>query len=203
MHYATHLWCDFVRSLTPNSVTAEMRAHLTTGCEKCNRSARIMRKIAAFAAAYQADVPSPVVRKANAIYFGPDRPESLSRTVARIVFDTFSSPLPQGVRSRAHVCRQAMFEAGDVLVDVRLQETAEGSFLITGQIANRMAPTRRMHQVALHLISGPERRCVQPNRFGEFQTVYHTGGNVRLEITDHDRKIEVPLFQLNPSNEMR
>lgn len=93
--------------------------------------------------------------------------------------------------------RQAMFEAGDVLVDVTLQRTAEGSFLIMGQVADRMTPARLSSRVALHLSSDQDRRSVRPNRFGEFQTVYHAGSNVTLEITSRERTIEVPLFQIS------
>jgi hypothetical protein len=198
MHYATHVWSDFARGLAPSALAAEMKAHLSTGCERCNRTAATMCKLAALASKPEIDVPQSVLHHAKAIF--PVRSRRTNRfaaVVARVVFDSALEPLPAGVRSRAQMYRQAMFEAGDILVDVRLQNRADGSFLVTGQVADRNTPTRPAHHAVLYLVCGSQRTRVLANRFGEFETMYNAGREIRLEISAYGRQIEVPLFEVS------
>jgi hypothetical protein len=197
MNHATDRWSDFVRGITPLSVTTRMQQHLLSGCKRCNRTATILGKLATVASQPDIAVPRAVVHNAQAIFSITRKSNVVSSIVAKIVFDSFLEPLPAGVRSRTRMFRQAMFEAGNVLVDLRLENQADGTFLMTGQVADRSTPTRAMSRVSLHLVNGTERRELQANRFGEFQTVYCADGDIRLEISGVGRNIEVPLSQFN------
>jgi hypothetical protein len=197
MHYATHRWSDFVRGMTSKAITARMNEHLSTGCRKCNQVANLMRKLAITASKPELEVPSSVVHNAKAIFNIPTKRNVISTIVARLVFDSFLEPLPAGVRSRTQMFRQAMYEAGDVLIDLRMQSHSGGTCTITGQVADKTAPMRPARGIALHLVAAGDRRAVQPNRFGEFQTKYHTGQNVSLEINAAGRSIQVPLSNLS------
>src|SRR5436309_2903380 len=166
MHYATQEWSDFVRGVSPEPTVARMQRHLSSGCPSCNRAANLLRKVVLTAAEPEVEVPAFVIRKAKAIFDIPRR-----RLIARIVFDSFLEPLPAGVRSRNQMFRQAMFEAGNVLVDVRLQNQQDGKILVTGQIADKASPNAPASRVTVHLVSGADRQPLKANRFGEFQTV--------------------------------
>lgn len=196
MHYATYRWFDFVRGMMPKAVTARMQQHLSTGCKRCNQVANLMRKLADTASKPQIEVPSSVLHNAKAIFDIPRKRNVISTIVARLVFDSFLEPLPAGVRSRAQMFRQAMYEAGDVLIDLRLQTQPGGTCTVTGQVADKLAPMRSARRVALHLVAAGDRKAVQPNRFGEFHTKYLTGQNVSLEINAAGRSIQVPLSKL-------
>jgi hypothetical protein len=198
MHYATHQWSDFVRGVVVGTLAADMQRHLSTGCERCNRTAATFRKLATVASLPEVAVPASVIHNAKAIFpVHSKKANGISAIVARVVFDSFLSPLPAGVRSRAYMYRQAMFEAGDVLVDVRLQNRPDGTCMLTGQVADRMAPIRSASRVVLHLVSGEQRQRLQANRFGEFETIYSSGQDIRLEISGYGRNIEVPLFEVS------
>lgn len=197
MHYATYCWFDFVRGMAPKAVTARMQQHLITGCQRCHHAANLMRKLADTTSKPQIEVPSSVVHNAKAIFAIPRKRNVISTMVARLVFDSFLEPLPAGVRSRAQMFRQAMYEAGDVLIDLRLQTQPGGTCTVTGQVADKLAPMRSARHVALHLVAAGDRKAVQPNRFGEFHTKYHTGQNVSLEINAAGRSIQVPLSKLS------
>jgi hypothetical protein len=191
MHYATQEWSDFVRGVSPEPTAALMQRHLSSGCPSCNRAANLLRKLVLPAAEPEVEVPAFVVRKAKAIFNIPRK-----RLVARIVFDSFLQPLPAGVRSRNQMFRQAMFEAGSVLVDVRLQDQQDGKILITGQVADKASPNAPAGRVTLHLVSGTDRQPLKANRFGEFQTVYDPTRDSSLQISGSGRDIQVPLFQV-------
>jgi hypothetical protein len=197
MHYATHHWSDFVRGLTPERLTVRMQQHLSTGCGKCNRAANLMRKLANVASLPELDVPRAVIHNAKAIFSIPRKNSAVTAIVARLIFDSNLEPLPCGVRSRTRMFRQAMFEAGTVLVDLRLESQSDGSCMITGQVADRMSPAGPAGRVALHLVSGAERRRVHANQFGEFQSLYESDQDIRLEISGGGHKIEVPLSQVS------
>lgn len=191
MHYATQEWSDFVRGVSPEATAARMQRHLSSGCPSCNRAANLLRKVVATGAEPDVAVPAFVVRKAKAIFNIPRK-----RLVARIVFDSFLEPLPAGVRSRNQIFRQAMFEAGNVLVDVRLQNQQDGKILVTGQVADKASPNVSAGRIALHLVSGTDRQPLKANHFGEFQTVYDPNHDTSLQISGSGRDIQVPLFQV-------
>src|SRR5689334_4186131 len=148
MHYATQSWSDYVRGVAPKALAADMQQHLSSGCDRCNRTVLTLRKVVKVASQPEIAVPYSVIHKAKAIFSIPRK-----SFVARIVFDSFLQPLPAGVRSRANMCRQAMFEAGDVLVDVRLQNNEDGKILITGQVADKARPNHMSGRLQLHLVS--------------------------------------------------
>ena len=195
MHYATEDWSDFVRGLTPEPAAASMQRHLSSGCPSCNRTVTTLRKVARLANQPEIEVPAFVIHKAQAIFNMPRK-----SMVARIIFDSFLQPLPAGVRSRGNMIRQAMFEAGDVLVDVRMQNQADGKVLVTGQVADKASPLRRKGPISLHLVSGPHREPVHPNRFGEFQTIYDASRATALQVSGYGCEIEVPLFQVTAAS---
>ncbi len=202
-HFDISEWTDYARGLISDANRAAMEEHLASGCRRCERTADLLRKLVATAAAEaRYDVPQYAIHCARAIYAlqQPEKVHILPRIVARLIYDSFREPLPEGVRTRHRLSRQAMYQAGDFCLDLRL-EHERGSTRVTliGQIENRAEPSRRMASVPVLLVAGKEilARAVS-NQFGEFQMEYEPRRNMRLyvPVNGDSRRIEVSLNEL-------
>jgi hypothetical protein len=202
-HFELEQLLDFVRGLATEGDRAAMQDHLSAGCRKCGRALAMFRKLAAASAADTTyTVPDYAVRSARAI-FALQRPEKvhiLPRILARLVYDSFREPALAGVRSQHKITRQAMYEAGDYCVDLRMeQERGAINVVLVGQIANRMEPRKKMASVPIVLMSGKQvlGRAVS-NRLGEFQIEYQPQKSLSLHVPVQQAgtKIEVPLKDL-------
>lgn len=176
-HYEISQWLDFVHGLAGKSEQDAMQQHLATRCPKCQSTVDLLRKLMAAAVAdSHYEVPEQAVRMARAIYAlqGPERVQVLPRIRARLTFDSFREPALAGVRSQQRIARQAMYEAGDYLLDLRIEnERGEPKVSLVGQIANRATPEQRLANVPVILAAGAEilGRTLS-NEFGEFQMEY-------------------------------
>ena len=176
-HYEISEWLDFVHGLTQESERATMQQHLDTRCEKCRSIVDLLQKLMVAAVAdAQYQVPEQAVRMARAIYAlqGPERIQVLPRIRARLTFDSFREPALAGVRSQQRIARQAMYEAGDYLLDLRIEnERGEPKVSLVGQIANRVIPEQKLANVPVILAAGADvLGRTTSNDFGEFQIEY-------------------------------
>jgi hypothetical protein len=129
--------------------TDAIRAHLADGCSACERELASLAELRRLAEpALLEDPPSWVLRRAETIP-GEVRENRLSRylgTVARLVFDTFRDPLPQGARAAAATNRQMLFRVDDYDVDVRVEAAGASRFRVSGQVLP--GPDRPLEDVA-------------------------------------------------------
>jgi hypothetical protein len=205
-HYDITQWADFVRGLAA-AETSAMQQHLASGCSQCSRIKKLLERFAAATAADAAcQVPEYVAHSARAIFAlqQPEKVHILPRILARLIYDSFREPLPVGVRSRQHLSRQAMYEAGDYCVDLRLeQERGASQVTMVGQILNRSQEGLPLQDVPVMLMSGKEvvGRAVS-NRFGEFQMEYQPRKHLRLyvPVQGNGKRIEVSLNGLESGN---
>jgi hypothetical protein len=210
-HYDISEWSDFVRGLTQGTDRVAMEKHLETGCSKCQRSERLLHGLVRIASAeVQFQVPQPVEHLAKAI-FAMQQPEKLSRLprfVPKLIFDSFHSPLPAGVRSRQGMTRQAMYRdhAANFSLDLRLDhEPGSSQVVLVGQIANFKEPAKRHSHVPIFLLSGRDivARTVS-NQLGEFQLECLAKKRLRLCVPINDmestRLMEISLNQLVKGN---
>jgi hypothetical protein len=202
-HFEVEQWLDFVRGLAGTKDRVAMEQHLSQGCKKCSAMVdRLRRFVAAAAADARYQVPDEAVRSACAV-FGQQRPAKglfLHVVVAKLVFDSFREPALAGVRSQGEVTHQAMYEAGDYCVDLRLEhERGAGAVILAGQIANRKQPEQRVSGVPVILMLGKEvvGRTVS-NGSGEFQIACQAKKSLRLYVPlrQAGQRIEVPLKNL-------
>jgi hypothetical protein len=202
-HFAIEQWLDLVHGLVPDKERATMEQHLSSGCAMCNGVVSRLRKLVV---ATSADagyvVPDYAVRSARA-FFALQQPQkllTLPRLVAKLVFDSLREPALAGVRSQHRITRQAMYEAGDYCVDLRMErERGSASVVLVGQIANRSRPEQRVARFPILLMSGKEvlGRTVS-NSSGEFQIEYQPRKSLRLRVPvpEAGNQIEVPLKEL-------
>jgi hypothetical protein len=203
-HYLFAHWVDYVRGLGEARSRAAMEQHLRDGCERCRTTVGALRELASnLAADARFEPPANVVRCARALFtqFKPERVRSLPRMLARLVQDTLREPLPAGVRGNVRGSRQVLYQAGEVFVDLRLeQRPGDPEVVLVGQLlCPDEAATRAAQPIVL--TSGQKvLRTAACNEHGEFQMEYAPAGQMRLHIPveDGSRRVEISLNRLMP-----
>jgi hypothetical protein len=201
-HYRAEELIDLARCVVQPR-NEEIHQHLATGCQRCSSQVSWLHRVTAITSTDGSyTVPDHVVRNARAL-FALNRPTALptlSTVVARLVFDSFRTPAMAGVRSQRLLTRQAMFQAGDYDLDLRMErEPGATQAALVGQIANRANPDERMARLPIVLISGGTIVKTISNEFGEFQISYEPRPPLKLYIPLHNesREIELRLSQLH------
>jgi hypothetical protein len=201
-HYGITQWVDFTRGIGAPDRRREMQDHLRD-CQECSGLMRFCERVAeACGRIAQYQVPEAVVEKARAIL--PARPVPEPKRAFRIpielIYDSFLVPAPAGLRSSWQIGWQALFQAGDCSVDLRVEpELRSSKASLIGQISNHMAPQAEMGDIPVFLKSGKQVVAeTRSNRFGEFQMEYQQQGRLQLCIyLDGGKKcIQVPLKRL-------
>src|SRR3989475_9520946 len=191
---------DYIREATAEAQAAAMEAHLASGCQKCRLTADLLHKLAAAARSdSQVQVPDYALRCARAIFLlqQPEKVQILPRIPARLLYDSFREPLPAGVRTQQRLSRQALYQAGDYSLDLRLEnESGTSRVTLVGQIQNRKQPGKRLGGVPALLFSGKQVvGQAGSNSLGEFQMEYKPSKRLRLSVPVRQagKHIELPL----------
>ena len=179
-----------------------MREHLAGGCASCEELATFcdsLAKVCRGAAVRLA--PEPAARHARAIFPAPAAKPSRRRfrLPIEMIYDSFLSPAPVGLRASWDLGFQALYHAGDYSLDFRVEPgPPDGHPTIVGQIANRKMPEADMTGFAVSLKAGKAIVAqTKSNRFGEFQFEYEERKGLRLKVElEDEQEVEVPLRQL-------
>ena len=200
-HFDTGDWTDFARGCAADADRAAMQAHLAGGCRRCRATVDLLQRIdVAVRADRLHEPPANVVRCAKAIS-ALQRPREIGGwRAARLVFDSLREPLPAGIRADTRAPRHAVFETGDLSIELRVEREQDPPRIrLVGQLTHRADPDRSLtaspvlllarHDVVAHAVS---------NRFGEFQMDYPPARDLRLCIAlpPPDQRVEVSLNQL-------
>ncbi len=201
-HFDITSWVDFTRGLAAKAEREAMNKHLSE-CRQCGKIVALLHQVQTVATADSAhEVPQYAVHQAKALFAlqQPEKVHILPRIVARLVFDSFREPLPAGVRSQHRISRQALYEAGDYSVDVRLEhERGSARVTLVGQVVNRTQPGAELDKIPVLLMSGKDVIAhAVSNRFGEFQMDYQPRKHLQLHVPvrQKDGRIEVRLNDL-------
>jgi hypothetical protein len=210
--YTIAQWIDLARGLAPEGEARGMREHLASGCESCRELATFCESLSKVCSGIASRVlPESASRCARAIF--PVNAARSSRRGFRIpielIYDSFLSPAPVGLRASWEMGFQALYHAGAYSLDFRVEPgPPAGRPMIIGQIANREAPGAKMAGVPVSLKAGRSIIAqTHSNQFGEFQMEYdeRKGLRLRVELVNPDsgkiefespRHIEVPLRRL-------
>lgn len=203
-HFDLWQWADFVRDLASPAVQAEMAAHLSSGCTRCERNAATLKAVADVALSEaQYEPPAYAIRLAQAIYpYAPPEKSRLQKLVARLVHDTALAPLPAGIRNQERLSRRALYEAGGYHLDLQLElEPSRGVITLVGQLADRIQPSTSTAEVPVWLMDreGMVKTTVC-NELGEFQLEYQPRRHLRLfvPLPEAGKRLEIPLSRLTP-----
>ena len=183
-HFEFAKWIDSARGLVEEPVRVAMERHLASGCRKCRRTAELLSKLAAAARNdSRVQVPQYALRCAQVLQ-QPERVQILPRIPVRLLYDSFREPLPAGVRTQQRLSRQALYQAGDYSLDLRLEnETGTCRVTLVGQIQNRKRPSNWLGGVPILLVSGKQILAqAVSNSLGEFQMEYKPSKHLRLYV---------------------
>jgi hypothetical protein len=202
-HYDIIRWVDFARGVVTNEQEVRMREHLATGCVQCGQIVDFCSLLADTCRnTGPAEVPDWALRRAIAIF-----PVRSSRNVKRshpipveLIYDSFLSPAPVGLRSSWQVGWQGLYHAGECSLDLRIEPELKSSrAAVIGQITNRALPPIEVANIAVCLKLGKQVVVeTVSNRFGEFQMEYEQQGRLQLcvYLEGGAKRIQVPLRKL-------
>src|SRR5207245_5031022 len=102
----------------------------------------------------------------------PSKVQIMHRSPSRLHYDSLRERLPAGVRTQQRLSRQALYQAGDYSLDLRLEnESGTSRVTLVGQIQNRKQPGKRLGGVPALLFSGKQ---------GVGQAVSNSTGEVQM-----------------------
>src|SRR5258708_24438671 len=103
-HFSERPWADFVRGISGPEISKDIKAHLAADCSKCKTALDAWSRVQRLASAEDAYAPPEnLVRLVKLGFDSKVRHQSRARipanwTVANVVFDGFTQPLPGGGR---------------------------------------------------------------------------------------------------------
>jgi hypothetical protein len=198
--YTIAQWIDFARGIAPENEARRMREHLAGGCASCQELAIFCDSLAQVCrGASDHLAPEPAARCARAIFPAPKPSRRRFRLPIEMIYSSFLSPAPVGLRANWELGFQALYHAGDYSLDFRVEPgPPDGHPTIVGQIANRKMPEADMTGFAVSLKAGKAIVAqTKSNRFGEFQFEYEERKGLRLKVElEDEQEVEVPLRQL-------
>jgi len=184
-HFKTEQWIDFVNEAVSKQTKREMETHLTQGCEACNQTFSVWRKVRNAANVERNyEPPADAVSVAKGAFASSILALGRNRdcTWAKVLFDSFLQPAVQGARSAAAGSRHMLYRADPYQIDVQIEMGADRrTLIITGQVLDLSEPGLSGRD-ALVVISNLRGQVVRAttNQFGEFRSEIPDSGNLEL-----------------------
>ncbi len=199
-HYKDNDWADWARGAVTGERQSLMKAHLDSGCKKCQRVAELWRSVvqaAANEAFYEPDSSALRIAKSLAAGLPAAEQKSLAHVIAELVFDTARQPLLAGVRNVTATPRQLMYRAAEHTIDLRVERQAGSDRMtLVGQILSESGQSVRNIPVTILSGIGPLASGTT-NAYGEFHLEFEGGLRVQLSVSLHGvMNIFVPLDAL-------
>jgi hypothetical protein len=186
-HYDITDWLDLIRGFSTPEMRIALESH-REGCQECRETMAWAQRLQATALAdSRSDVPAQVVRNAQAI-FALRRLETIQvrpGLLARMIFDSFSQPSLQGVRSeQGSDTRHMIFEAEEYVIDLRLEhQRGLATVSMIGQIHRANSVAANITPMPVTLTSGQTvLASTLCNDFGEFAMEYLPKGSLCLQL---------------------
>jgi len=203
-HFSEQTWADFVRGISESATRANIESHLARGCVGCKTNFDIWNRVTTISATERTYTPPDSVVRMMELEFARYAMERRPSVLASLLFDTFSQPLPAGMRSGVAVVRQLVYEAEGFTVDLRLDpQSQSGKICVVGQVLDKGVPRISLSSASIMLWTekGQPLLHVSANEHGEFQLEFNAQENLRLSIDAAGRKtIRIPLTNLGPGN---
>ncbi len=184
-HFTDERWSDYVRGVLGAAGATAIEQHLERGCEECLQSFRFWRTVAETASnEARVAVPEGLERMARAAYIGWRQLSLLPQraTMARILFDSLSAPLPAGVRSEAASGRRILGRAGSWSFDLRLEPAAGKHLFLMGQVLRSGRGRGRSGLPVILMSTDAVIAETAANQFGEFQLQFDQANGLRIYI---------------------
>ena len=199
-HFAIEDWADFARGLASADRKGAMQMHLDNGCGKCAGVVSLWQEILDLAAgesSYQP--PESAVRTIKVSYVLEGLRKTFPRgaQIAKLVFDSFRQPLPEGIRNLGPRARQFLYRAGKFAIDLRLDSGPDRASLV-GQVLDSTRPDQGVADVPVTLFKSRTRVLkTVTNRLGEFHFEFEDPNGLRVWIgVDQERPVFINLLEL-------
>ncbi len=191
-HYDITEWLDHLRGFSAGERKSALESHRRQ-CDACNATADwLSRTLADAAGERNTVVPEHVLHNARAIFAlrALDQIHVRRGLLARLVFDSFTQPALQGVRSEQRLdVRHLLYDAGAYAIDVRLEhERGTADVSMIGQIHSTDDSGQHVAHMPVMLTSneGTIAQAVS-NQFGEFTLKYTPQSGLGLQLGEPNR----------------
>jgi hypothetical protein len=198
MHFSEQRWADFVRGVSGPEVTSGMKAHLAEGCLQCkttNDAWSRVRRIATGESAYAP--PENLVRLVKLGFAGKAAEQPRKWTLANLVFDSFSQPLPAGVRSGALNVWQVIYEAEGLTVDLCFGRRVPSKAVhLVGQVFDKHEAQALQNETTVELSTKEEHLLATTavSALGEFHIEFEARESLWLSVKAAGRNtVRIPL----------
>jgi hypothetical protein len=202
-HFSERPWADFVRGISEPEITKDIKAHLAADCSKCKTALDAWSRVRRLASAEHAYAPPE--NRVRLVKLGfASRPVPQPRawtpanwTLANLVFNSFTQPLPAGVRSAALSAWQVVYEAEGLTVDLRFGHRAQSQTVhLVGQVFDKRA-VRLSQSDATIEVSTEHNHVVATtavNVMGEFHIEFKPQDHLWLSVKAASRNtVRIPL----------
>jgi hypothetical protein len=176
----------------------DARKHIEN-CEQCRADITWLQWLADFGSRERTfDPPSWALSNAENVFRlkKPGLVTIAAEMVANLIYDSFNEPLPIGVRRRDLPSRQALYQAGHVQLDLKI-ELGEEKGLIVGQI---VSDRDEMGVNGLQIEITQQGQVMgksTTNALGEFIFEDLPKGNYELQVLLSDTMVKLPPLPLN------
>jgi hypothetical protein len=193
-HFPEQDWVEFARDMLPSQMKAAMQNHLDQGCTHCQNILGIWLQVVDRARQEKEFEPSErSLQLARAGFLSSNwRQLAAKSTIARLVFDSFSRPLPAFVRSVAPASRQLVHETEPYMIDLRLEsDPTQERISLMGQVLNSKNPEQMIDDVEVLLIGNNKEEplaATSINSMGEFQLELPSEEGLQLLVNIRGQK---------------
>ena len=177
---------------------AKTQSHLET-CERCREDLNWYEWFGQFAVTEkQYEPPAWVLTNAKNVFRlrKPGIVKVAKEIIARLVYDSFSEPLPAGVRRREVSSRQTLYATDSMHLDLKIELGDE-----KGQIIGQVIADKGELEICGLRIELTQRGRVtnesNTNALGEFVFDDLPKGNYELQIVLDDRMVKTPTVPLS------
>lgn len=201
-HFSEQIWADFVRGIGQPETNREVEVHLA-GCSECQAAWEVWKKVVAIANNEPTFAPPDgVVRMAKQEFAATQVFKPSAWKLAKLQFDSFSQPLPAGVRSGGSAGRQLIFDAETTMVDLALEMRPQSKTIsLVGQVVDKSRAKVAPRKVSIILWTETALPLAETsaNEFGEFQLEFAARDRLRISVEIVGRKpIRIPPINLTP-----
>jgi hypothetical protein len=202
-HLAAQPLVDFVRGVCAPPIARGIKAHLDAGCSKCQTALHSWNRVRHLAAQEDSYTPPEnLVHMAKFAFVSQaaQRVQSdlpTTWTLANLIFNGFTQPLPAGYRSGTLNVWQVIYEAEGLTVDLRFGRRSQSKVVyIVGQILDKHA-TRALHSDTTVELSTENDQLVATSPItvmGEFHIEFQEKGPLWLSVKTSGRNpVRIPL----------
>lgn len=197
---SAHLPVELLVGYAEGQLDAEhaerVRAHLATGCARCERELDSWRRCLG---AIQADrvpaMPPALAQQLYAVYDRYEAPPTLwERLVATLTFDSRLQPALAGARAASTGSFQLLYEGGGAEIDLMCEPAADGWEIAGQALVEDEAEVRWM--VAAALRGEPLGPAIPADPSGEFRLPALRPGAYDLVLRGGNREITLPGIDL-------